>query len=199
MTEPAKTNRVLLGLLGLVLLGGGLLVLAGGADVYRRWNLTPPAGWPLTAPSDVLFPRAAQNRWADQDWWWGVAAAAALALLLLLALTWLLSQPRRRPRRLPVAHTSEESVVVSDHALEEALTTELDVSPGVRRSRARFLGPPTRPRVRVDLTLDPSGTPEHVLKDVRDVADRARGSAGWDQLPKEIRLGVARHGPHRAE
>ncbi|GAA2593278.1 hypothetical protein [Streptomyces tubercidicus] len=31
-------------LLGLVLLGGGLLVLAGGADICRRWNLVPPSG-----------------------------------------------------------------------------------------------------------------------------------------------------------
>ncbi|MEU8825253.1 alkaline shock response membrane anchor protein AmaP [Streptomyces sp. NPDC048636] len=199
MTEPTKTNRVLLGLLGLLLLGGGLLVLASGADLYRRWNLTPPAGWPLTAPSDVLLARGDQNRWFDQGWWWWVAAAAALALLLLLALTWLLSQPRRRPRRLPVANTSRESVVVDDHALGEALTTELDVSPDVRRSRTRFFGPSSRPRVRIDLTLEPGGTPEHALKDVRDAADRARDSAGWDRLPKEVRLGVARHGPHRAE
>ncbi|MGW1827808.1 hypothetical protein ACWCO0_05395 [Streptomyces tubercidicus] len=37
-------------LLGLVLLGGGLLVLAGGADICRRWNLvpTPKRSRPLT-------------------------------------------------------------------------------------------------------------------------------------------------------
>ena len=198
MRQLTKTNRVLLALLGLVLLGGGLLVLASGADLYRRWNLTPPAGWPLTAPHDVLIPRADQARWVDGGWWW-VAATAALALLLLLALTWLLSQPRRRPRQLSVGDTPGEDVRVNDRALGKALTTELDVLPGVRRSRARFFGPSTRPRVRIDLTLEPGHTPEHVLTDLRDAVDRARNSAGWDQLPKEIRLGVARHGPHRAE
>ncbi|RNG17730.1 alkaline shock response membrane anchor protein AmaP [Streptomyces botrytidirepellens] len=198
MRHLTKTNRVLLALLGLVLLGGGLLVLASGADLYRRWNLTPPAGWPLTAPHDVLIPRADQARWGDQGWWW-VAATAALALLLLLALTWLLSQPRRRPRQLSVGDTPGDDVRVNGHALGQALTTELDVLPGVRRSRARFFGPSTRPRVRIDLTLEPGGTPEHVLTDLRDAVDRARSSAGWDQLPKEVRLGVARHGPHRAE
>ncbi|MEU5021009.1 hypothetical protein AB0G60_26910 [Streptomyces angustmyceticus] len=53
MREHAKTNRTLLALLGLVLLGGGLLVLADGADIYRRRHLEPrPAGRsPLRATS----------------------------------------------------------------------------------------------------------------------------------------------------
>ncbi|MER8155880.1 alkaline shock response membrane anchor protein AmaP [Streptomyces sp. NPDC094472] len=199
MREHTTTNRVLLALLGLVLLGGGLLVLAGGADSYRRLHLTPPADWPLTAPHNVLIPRADQIQWTDRGWWWP-AAIAALTLLMLLALWWLLSQPRRRhSRRLSVGHTPRDTVTVNDHALRDALTTDLDMLPGVRRARARFLGPPTRPRASIGLTLSPGSTPEHVLEDLSDAADRARQSAGWDRLPTDVRLGVARHAPHRAE
>ncbi|MCQ8829901.1 alkaline shock response membrane anchor protein AmaP [Streptomyces malaysiensis] len=199
MREHTTTNRVLLALLGLVLLGGGLLVLAGGADIYRRLRLTPPGGWPLTTPHNVLIPRADQIRWTVQDWWW-LSAIAALTLLMLLALWWLLSQPRRRhSRRLSVGHAPRGTVTVNDHALRDALTTDLDTLPGVRRARARFLGPPTHPRARIGLVLNPGSTPRHVLEDLRDATDRARQSAGWDRLPTDVRLGVARHGPHRAE
>ncbi|MGW2024460.1 hypothetical protein [Streptomyces decoyicus] len=61
MREPTKTNRALLALLGLVLLGGGLLVPAGGADIYRRLNLSPPTGWPLTTAHTILVPSADQT------------------------------------------------------------------------------------------------------------------------------------------
>ncbi|WP_051573266.1 hypothetical protein [Streptomyces sp. PRh5] len=83
-------------------------MLAGGTDIYRRLRLTPPAGWPLTTPHNVLIPRADQIRWTVQDWWW-LSAIAALTLLMLLALWWLLSQPRRRhSRRLSVGHAPGE-------------------------------------------------------------------------------------------
>ncbi|MFE1958964.1 alkaline shock response membrane anchor protein AmaP [Streptomyces sp. NPDC059479] len=199
MREHTKTNRVLLALLGLVLLGGGLLVFAGGAGIYRRWNLSPPADWPLTAPQNVLFPRADQASWADQGWWWP-SVIAALALLMLLALSWLLAQARRRrPRQLSVADTPRKAVTVSDHVVDDALTTDLNTLPGVRRARARVSGPPSRPQARIGLTLDLGSTPEQVLKDVRSAVERARRSAGWDELPTRVRLAVARHGSHRVE
>jgi hypothetical protein len=199
MRDHTKTNRVLLALLGLVLLGGGLLVLAGGADIYQRWNLTPPTGWPLTTPQDVLIPRADQTRWTDQGWWWPTVIAGP-ALLMLLALWWLLSQHRRRrPRRLSVADAPRETVAVVDHALSDALTADLDMLPGVRRTQARLLGPPTHPQARIALTLNPGGTPQQALKDLSGAVDRARRSAGWDELPTHVQLGFARHGSHRAE
>ncbi|GGO99641.1 alkaline shock response membrane anchor protein AmaP [Wenjunlia tyrosinilytica] len=199
MREHTRTNRVLLALLGLVLLGGGLLVLAGGADIYRRWNLTPPAGWPLTTPQDVLIPRADQTRWLDQGWWWPTVIAA-LILIMLLALWWLLSQARRRrPRKLVVKDTPREAVAVNDHGLRDALTTDLDMLPGVRRAKARFCGPAHRPQARIGLTLDSGSTPGRVLEDVSATVERARRSARWDELPTHVRLGVAPHGPHRVE
>jgi hypothetical protein len=199
MREHTITNRVILALLGLVLLGGGLLVLAGGADIYRRWNLTPPADWPLTTPQNVLIPRAEQARWADQGWWWPTVITA-LTLLMFLALLWLLSQtPRRRPRAMHVAGIPEQAVAVNDRVLADALTKDLDLLPGTRRTRARIHGPAARPQARVDLTLNAGSTPEQLLRDVRGAVERARRSARWEELPTRVHLDVAGHGPHRAE
>lgn len=199
MKALTTANRVVLTLLGLVLLGGGLLVLAGGADIYRRWNLTPPAGWPLTTPHSVLIPRADQARWVNQGWWWPTVIAS-LAVLMLLALLWLLYQtPWRGARALPVADASPHDLAVTDHVLADALTADLGLLPGVRRSHASIHGPTARPRAHVDLTLGPGHTPQNALKDVRAATERTRRSAGWDELPTHVHLDVARHGPHRAE
>ncbi|MGW3009168.1 alkaline shock response membrane anchor protein AmaP [Streptomyces sp. NPDC001219] len=198
MRRHAKTNRTLLALLGLVLLGGGLLVLAGGADIYRRRHLVPPVGWPLTTARDVLVPSAVQTRWTDMSWWWP-AVIAALALLMLLALVWLLSQHRRHPRRLTVADSSEETVTVSNHALSDALATDLAMLPGVRDSRALFYGKHTHPQARIGLALGPGTGPEQILKGLHDAVERARRSAGWDNLPTRVDLSVAHHRAHRVE
>lgn len=199
MKDHTTTNRLLLGLLGLVLLAGGLTVLAAGAGIFRRWNLTPPGGWPLTTPQDVLIPRADQTRWIDQGWWWPTVIAG-LALIMLAALWWLLSQARRhRARRLSVGNTPQEAAGIDDHVLDDALAADLDTLPGVARARVRVSGPPYRPRARIALTLDPDSAPEPVLRDLRDAVERARRSAGWGELPTRARLHVARHGPHRVD
>ncbi|MEE4546332.1 alkaline shock response membrane anchor protein AmaP [Streptomyces sp. V4-01] len=199
MREHRRTNRTLLALVGLTLLGGGLLVLAGGADIYRRWNLSPPGGWPLTTRHDVLVPGADQTRWVAQDWWWP-ATFASLAALMVLALVWLLAQSRRRrPRRLPVAENTRHHVTISDGVLGEALTDDLDTVTGVRRARARLRGPRSHPQAQIDLTLDPAGVPVRVLEGVPSATERARRSVRWDELPAHVHLAVARHGSHRVE
>ncbi|MEV5642307.1 hypothetical protein AB0L67_19365 [Streptomyces flaveolus] len=87
MTPRSALNRSLLACAGLVLLGGGLLILFAGFDLYRGHDLVPPAGWPLTVPADVLLGSADRAHWSSQGWWWP-AVIAALALTALLAL-WL--------------------------------------------------------------------------------------------------------------
>lgn len=199
MREHGRTNRTLLALVGLTLLGGGLLVLAGGADIYRRWNLSPPGGWPLTTRHDVLIPGADQTRWVAQDWWWP-AAIASLAALMVLALAWLMTQSgRRRPRRLPVAQDTRNNVTISDGVLSEVLAADLDAVRGVRRARARLRGPRTHPQAQIDLTLDPSGVPAHVLEGVPNATERALRSVRWNALPTHVHLAVKRHGSHRVE
>jgi hypothetical protein len=200
MREHATTNRVLLALIGLVMLGGGLVVLAGGADIYRRWDLAPPAGWPLTTPQSVLIPQADQASWSNGSWWWPTVIAG-LALLMLLALLWLLSQTSWRRNRdlLLVSHTAQSPVAIRDDVLADALTADLDLLPGTSHASASVHGSADHPRARIRLTLKPGSLPEHVLKDAGDAVERVRRSADWEELSSHIHLDVARHGARRAE
>ncbi|MFF4652277.1 alkaline shock response membrane anchor protein AmaP [Streptomyces sp. NPDC001380] len=206
MKPRTTTNRILLALAGLLLLGGGLLVLTAGLDLYRRWSLGPPSGWPLTGPHDVLLGAGDRERWSSQGWWWWPAVIAALAVVALLALGWLLAQLRRpRPGRLPVWGTSpggepEEGVEVRDGALGDAIAAEAAGLPGVVQAGARMSGRAARPEARVDLALGTGGSPRETLRALADgPLERARRSAGWRRLPADVRFSVARHGPRRAE
>ncbi|MEV6740811.1 alkaline shock response membrane anchor protein AmaP [Streptomyces sp. NPDC051104] len=196
-----RLNRTLLAVVGLALLGGGLLVLFAGLDLYRRWHLTPPVGWPLTSPGNVLLSAADRTRWSSQGWWWPTAIAA-LTIATALALSWLIAQLRRpRPRAIPVGGTPPaEGVELRNRALSDVITAEMHSLPGVKKAQARMTGRPQHPHNRIDLTLTPHGAPSRVLHEFCDgPLPNARRSIGTDQFPTEVRLRVARHKPHRAE
>ncbi|MFF7358492.1 hypothetical protein ACFZA1_38585 [Streptomyces filipinensis] len=155
MTSRSALNRTLLALAGLVLLGGGLLVLFAGFDLYRRHDLIPPAGWPLITPDDVLLGSADRARWSGQGWWWWPAVIAALTLAALLALWWLLAQlSRRRPGGLPVGGTPpQEGVELRDRALSDAIATEAGALP---RSSMRPYASPADPPTPAPTSRSPS-------------------------------------------
>ncbi|MEU5598426.1 alkaline shock response membrane anchor protein AmaP [Streptomyces sp. NPDC020298] len=201
MTPRPVLNRSLLALAGLVLLGGGLLVLLAGFDVYRRHELIPPVGWPLTTPDDVLLSTADRARWSSQGWWWP-AVIAVLTLVALLALWWLLAQlRRRRPGSLPVGGTPpQEGVQLRDHALSDAIATETDVLPGIEQTAVQTSGRPAHPRTRIRLTLTPQTAPGATLDALCAGPLRtARRSTGSPSIPTEVRLQVAHHKAHRAQ
>jgi hypothetical protein len=202
MTPQPVVNRSLLALAGLVLLGGGLLILFAGFDIYRRHDLVPPAGWPLTTPDDVLLGSDDRARWSSQGWWWWPAVIAALALVALLALWWMLAQlRRRRPGALPVGGTPpQEGIELRDHALSDAIAAEAGALPGVEHTAVRITGRPAHPLTSVRLTLTSQATPGTVLNALCEGPLRtARRSTGSSHMPTEVRLQVAAHKPHRTE
>ncbi|WP_318199251.1 alkaline shock response membrane anchor protein AmaP [Streptomyces sp. SCL15-4] len=202
MTPRSALNRTLLALVGLLLLGGGLLILFAGFDLYRRHGLGPPVGWPLTGPDDVLLGSADRERWSGQGWWWWPAVIAALAVVALLALWWLLTQlSRRRPGALPVGGTPpREGVELRDRALSDAIAAEAGALPEVRHAAVRITGRPAHPHVRVGITLTPHGAPGATLGALCEGPLRtAHRSTGLPDMPTEVRLKVARHPPHRTE
>ncbi|MFC9585915.1 alkaline shock response membrane anchor protein AmaP [Streptomyces yangpuensis] len=201
MKRKSAVNRVLLALTGIVLLGSGLLVLAGSFDLYRRWAVTSPSGWPLTAPRDVLLDAADRDRWADDGWWWPVVIAV-LAIVVVLALVWLLAQLRRtHPGHIPLGGPSAvEGVELRERALSDALAADAQLQPGVRKARARMDGSAKHPEAHLDLTLTSDGEPGPVLRALGDgPLERARRSTGQTHLPALVQLRVSPHKAHRAE
>ncbi|MGW9025395.1 alkaline shock response membrane anchor protein AmaP [Streptomyces sp. NPDC055722] len=203
MTPRSTVNRILLALAGLVLLAGGLLVLAAGLDLYRRRHLAPPAGWPLTGEDDVLLGSRDRLAWSSQGWWWWPAVIAVLLLIALAALWWLLRQlyPRRHPGRMPLGGTPPpEGVGLRDRALAEAIAADSAGLPGIQQAHARLTGRATRPHVLIDLTLASDASPARILEDLaHGPVERARRSTGWPRLPADVRLRVASHKPRRTQ
>ncbi len=200
MKTRSVLNRILLALAGLVLLGTGLLALAGGFDLYRHLDVTPPDGWPYTSPNSVLLTDAQRTRWTHEGWWWPVAIAA-LAVALALALCWLLAQSRRRgPGHLPVGAPPVAGVRLDGQALARALTEDCARLPGVTGAGAHLTGPAGSPRADVALTLDPHSSPRAVSDALADgPLRRARRSTGRQDLSARVVLRVASHRPRRAD
>lgn len=178
-------NRVLLGVLGLLLLGVGAVALAG-------WP-------PFDGRDDVLLSRADRMRWRDAGWWWPVVIAA-LALVLVLAVWWALAQFRRGRLAEVLVETGDgEGALLRGRALEAALTAEAESLGGVERAHVRLRGRRTAPEARMGLMLEARAEPARTLEGLRaEALEHARGSAGLEQLPAEVRLRTERHRAERA-
>ncbi|WP_406511324.1 alkaline shock response membrane anchor protein AmaP [Streptomyces sp. NBC_00161] len=141
MKRKSVVNRILLASTGILLLGAGCLMLASGFDLYRRWHLAPPDGWPLTAHDQVLLTEADRTHWTTAGWWWP-AVIAALTVVVLLALWWLLAQLRRtHPGHIPVqGPPTVEGVELREQALSNALAADARQLPGIRAAAAQMDG-----------------------------------------------------------
>ena len=171
-------NRSLLALVGLVLLAGGALLLAGGL------NLTD---WTFTDPHHAVLAPADRVRWRGEGWWWP-SLFAGLAVVTLLSLSWLVAQLRTgRADRITVPDVADLPVRLRGEALARAVTDEAEQIPGVSRARVRILG---GPRARIALTLAPGAAPGPVLRELSSgPLANARRSLGV-ALSAEARLRV---------
>lgn len=187
-------NRVLLGLIGLVLLVVGLSVLVGSLDLQRHWDFTMPGWWPFTGPKDVLLTAHSRTRYRSDGWWWPVVIAV-LGILLLIALWWLFAQARsRRLRQLRVDSGDGQGALLRGRALESVLASESEADDGVEWAGARLVAKRGGPEARLVLGLEPHATPRDVVAGLdAAVLERARTSAGLDELPAEARLRAVRH------
>ncbi|PJN09463.1 alkaline shock response membrane anchor protein AmaP [Streptomyces sp. CB01635] len=201
MNGRSTLNRLLMALSGLVLLGGGLLILTAGLDLYRRLHLAAPAGWPLTTPHDVLLSNVDRIGWSDQGWWWWPAVIAGLVLAAVFALLWLLAQLRHRPGSVHLGGTPPpESVELRGRALSDAVTAEARALPGVEQASTHVTGRAARPSLHVALTLTDHGTPAPVLQALcHGPVAHARDCTGLPHLATRARLDVGKHKAHRAD
>ncbi|MER7960288.1 alkaline shock response membrane anchor protein AmaP [Streptomyces sp. NPDC096030] len=187
-----RVNRVVLGLVGLV------LVVLGGAVLAAGFDLPVPSWWPWSGPSDVLLSRADRTRWRDEGWWWPVVIAV-LGVIVLLALWWLLAQPRRsRLSEILVDTGDGEAATVRCRSLETVIEADATAQPGVARARIFLTGRRTAPRTRVALRLEPYASPAAALTTLATEAlDHARTSTGLSALPAEARLRAVKHRARR--
>ncbi|MFB6956493.1 alkaline shock response membrane anchor protein AmaP [Streptomyces sp. NPDC056309] len=184
-------NRVLTGLIGLVLLVGGGSVLAVGLGVW------PPSWWIHRGRHDVLLSTAERTRWREAGWWWP-AVLAALAVLVLLALWWLVAVVRRRRLGEVVVDTGDGgAALLRGRALEGVLAADAEQQDGVAGAQVRLTGRRGAPRTHVQLLLEPHVDPGAALDHLTGRAlAHARDSARLAALPAEVRLRAV---GHRAE
>ncbi|WP_299536661.1 alkaline shock response membrane anchor protein AmaP [uncultured Streptomyces sp.] len=193
MNQVLRTvNRLLLGLVGLV------LAVVGGAVLAAGFGAAVPSWWPWYGPRDVLLSDADRNRWRDEGWWWPVVIAA-LAVLVVVALWWLFTQLRRRRLSEVLVDSGDgEGAVLRGRAVEDALTEEAGRIDGVDRAQAVLTGRREAPRVRARMMLEPHAAPGSALRGFADEAlAHARNSAGLDALPAEVRLKAVKHRAER--
>ncbi len=185
-------NRVLLGVVGLV------LVVVGGSVLAVGLGAPAPSWWIHHERHDVLLSDAERTRWRDADWWWPVVLAV-LAVLVLLAL-WRLTTVLRRHRLSEVLVDTGDGAgaLLRGRALEGVLAGQAGELDGVAHAQARLTGRSSAPEARVRLRLEPQVDPVTALHDLTDQAlAHARHSAGLASLPAEVRLKGVKHHAER--
>ncbi|MER6395783.1 alkaline shock response membrane anchor protein AmaP, partial [Kitasatospora sp. NPDC001603] len=189
----STVNRVLLGAAAVLLLAVGLLVLAGGLDLYARLGVDPPSRWPLTSPDQPVVSSSSRTRWSDETWWWP-AVTAGLVLVVLGTGWWLFAQLRRSGPAtvvLPTPGVGGLRLRLRTRALEEALETGTVALPEVERVSVRLLRGSGRQRLRAAVRLTPGGGPAELVEHF-ETGPRgdARASLGLAELPAELRVRV---------
>lgn len=185
-------NRVLTGIVGLVLLVAGGSVLAVGLGVR------PPSWWIHQGRHDVLLTAAERTRWRETGWWWP-AVLAALAVLFLLALWWLIAVLRRRRTDEVLVDTGDgEETVLRGRALADVLAADAERLDGVARAHVRLTGRRDAPAARMRLLLEPYADPGTTLDRLTaESLAHARDSVNLRSLPAEVRLSSVKHRAER--
>lgn len=179
--RTTRTNRFVLGLLGLLLLaaGGGGLALGLGAFGSTRAD---------TAVISSEVTDATDNRW----FWLLVALGAAI--LTVLAVLWLLAQiGTDRVRSLDVEpDRSRGRTLLHTGAVTDAVAEEVGGYRGVRRAHASVRGSPYAPEMLLRTTLDGRSPARGVAERVvTETAPRTRQALDVTELPVRLEMRLA--------
>jgi hypothetical protein len=144
--RPARLNRTVLALLGLLCLAAGGVVLLVGTGLLGELLPVPAAADSPLLPPGLLLPQ-----------WGPLAGAAAAVVIGLLALRWLIAQTIRRPAsigwQLSPDTTTGTTHIDSDTAARP-LADEIEDYPGVRSATAHLTGPRQRPHLYLRVSAD---------------------------------------------
>ncbi|SEP54345.1 alkaline shock response membrane anchor protein AmaP [Amycolatopsis saalfeldensis] len=171
LNRPARLNRGLLVVLGLVLLAAGGFAVA---THFRKLTLLRPDS-PLI-PGTGLPPA----------WVLYVVAGAAI-VVGLLTLRWLAAQLTRKPRSQVwrfEADPAEGTTALAASVAVEPFVAELAACPGVHDAHATLAGPHTAPRLAAVLSVDQDGDLPEIRRELEStVLPRLRQALDLDELP----------------
>jgi hypothetical protein len=182
--RPARLNRALLTLAGVLLLLGGAYVLLRGTGVLASLSAGQAAADGLVAGGP------------SAPWWLAYVVIVVAALVGVLCLLWLAAQIGRRlpgsePWHLPTEGAGGSTVLDAD-AAATAVADEIEAYPGVRRTRAALTGSRLRPRLHLTVTTEEDAPLTELRQRIATEAlPRLRGALEIEELPTEIlvRLG----------
>lgn len=142
--RPARLNRAVLAILGVLAFAAGAFVLLVGTGILR------PLG-PIQADAPLIATDASPLPWVP----WAVTAAAII--VALLSLRWLLAQAIRQPRSSDwqlAPDTSTGTTHINSDAAAEPLSEEIADYPGVHAATARLTGPRQHPQLYLRVAID---------------------------------------------
>jgi hypothetical protein len=178
-----RTNRVMLLLLALLLIGAG--IAAGAASIGAFGTATRHSPLIANPTGDFIGDQGA--------WLWPVAAVAAL-ILVVLALRWLLallfSTDRSGDLSIPSGSSAGRTTLAAG-ALTEAVVEEIEGYRGVNSARARVIGDPADPELVVAATLEETADFAALRQRIETGAlTHARVAVGNPSLPTRLDLTV---------
>ncbi|SEF38435.1 hypothetical protein SAMN05421837_12166 [Amycolatopsis pretoriensis] len=174
LNRPARLNRALLALIGLVLLATGGFAVATHFGKLR-----------LLAPDTPLVPGTAR----PPGWvWYVVAASAVIAGLLLLR--WLAAQLARKPKTHTWRFATEPDRGTTDLApgtAVEPFLSDVRTYPGVHAAHATLAGTREAPALALVLSATQEGDPS-TIRDRLDThgLPRLRQALDLETLPVTI-------------
>lgn len=170
-------NRVLLGLLGLVLLAAGAFAIATNTGV-----LTVVAGEARLAPGTALPPT-----------WVLYVAAAAGVLVALAALRWLLSlfTPATSSTTWHVEDDESGRTELPTSAATAPFADDVTACPGVHTARAALTGPMAAPRLALVVGIEQDASVGDIRQHISTFAlPRLRQALDLDTLPATVEFRV---------
>jgi hypothetical protein len=172
---PARLNRTLLALVGLLLLAAGAGGLAVGFGLL-----------PAVDPNRPLVPAAiALAGWAPY------AAVVGGVVLGLLVLRWLLAQAHRRPSG-GVWELGGTALPTS--AAAAAVAQDITAYRGVSAATATLSGPPTAPTLHLDVAVATDASVAGLRHRIAaEALPRLRGALELDDLPAQLVLRLDAH------
>jgi len=180
--RAVRANRIVIGLVGLILLLAGAAGLLAGFGIFGS-----------TLENEAVL-SARVDRYVDSHGWFWPVLAAFTAVIALLAVVWLIAQVRtNRLRGINVASGRDGHTYLQGGAVTEALETEVESYRGVSKARVRLSGTRSAPRLTLVVTLDGRVGAGEIRHRVEGQAlDHARHALDTDWLPARVDLVLPR-------